>query len=352
MGTPETVDIAAMLQPLGDAAPCGADLAGEGPYMEIKEARREDVMPQGEWQREAKTASFGRVVDVASKALTSQTKDLRLVGFLTEGLVNEYGFAGLRDGARLLREMQEKFWECLYPVVEDGDLEARGKALEWANANLIAPLKSVVLTAGDGREYSWFQWNEGKVTDNLERQDIDRYNAAIASGRLRGAEFEAAFLATPRIFYEGLWEDVDAASREVGALIQFVVDQYKAQVPRLSELQQAMQDCRDLVETLVKRKRELEPDLIEEAVTGGATSTAGGSGGGPLTLEPRDRPDALRRLNAVAAFFRRTEPHSPVAYLVQRAVKWAEMPLESWLQDVIGEDKALATIKHTLGIKE
>jgi type VI secretion system protein ImpA len=41
-----------------------------------------------------------------------------------------------------------------------------------------------------------------------------------------------------------------------------------------------------------------------------------------------------------------------VAYLVQRAIKWAEMPLEDWIQDVIGaEDAALARLRETLGIK-
>jgi hypothetical protein len=45
-----------------------------------------------------------------------------------------------------------------------------------------------------------------------------------------------------------------------------------------------------------------------------------------VSIDPQSRADALRRLAAVAAYFRRTEPHSPVSYLVQRAVRWGEMP--------------------------
>ena len=63
-------------------------------------------------------------------------------------------------------------------------------------------------------------------------------------------------------------------------------------------------------------------------------------------------PEKIRNASQVAAFFRRTEPHSPVSYLVERAVKWAEMPLEAWLSDVIEGDAALSTIKSTLGIKD
>jgi type VI secretion system protein ImpA len=67
---------------------------------------------------------------------------------------------------------------------------------------------------------------------------------------------------------------------------------------------------------------------------------------------PRDRAAALRQLADVAAFFRRTEPHSPVAYLVQRAVQWGHMPLEAWLKEVINDGSVLAHVRETLGLKE
>jgi type VI secretion system protein ImpA len=71
-----------------------------------------------------------------------------------------------------------------------------------------------------------------------------------------------------------------------------------------------------------------------------------------MSLEPQDRADALRRLAAVATYFRNTEPHSPISYLVQRAVRWGEMPLEQWLEDVIHDAGVLSTVRETLGLKE
>jgi len=64
----------------------------------------------------------------------------------------------------------------------------------------------------------------------------------------------------------------------------------------------------------------------------------------------RSRADALRRLAEVAQYFQRTEPHSPVAYLVQRAIKWGQMPLEVWLEDVIKDGAVLGHLKETLGL--
>jgi len=71
-----------------------------------------------------------------------------------------------------------------------------------------------------------------------------------------------------------------------------------------------------------------------------------------MPLMPQDRADALCRLAAVAEYFRKTEPHSPVAYLVQRAVRWGEMPLEEWLREVIHDESVLGQLRETLGLKE
>ena len=84
---------------------------------------------------------------------------------------------------------------------------------------------------------------------------------------------------------------------------------------RLGAVHQAIEDGHGVVERIVTKKRELDPD---ETDTNGAAEEAGEApggrrpGGGPVTLEPTDRGDALRQLAEVAAFFRRTEPHSPV----------------------------------------
>ena len=47
---------------------------------------------------------------------------------------------------------------------------------------------------------------------------------------------------------------------------------------------------------------------------------------------PGSRKEALQQLRQVAEFFRRTEPHSPVAYLAEKAARWGEMPLHVWLK--------------------
>lgn len=65
----------------------------------------------------------------------------------------------------------------------------------------------------------------------------------------------------------------------------------------------------------------------------------------------QNRADAVAQLRAVAEFFRDTEPHSPAAYLADKAAEWAEMPLHQWLSNVVKDDGTLAHLREMLGVK-
>ena len=64
----------------------------------------------------------------------------------------------------------------------------------------------------------------------------------------------------------------------------------------------------------------------------------------------QSRAQALAQLTAVAEFFRRTEPHSPVAYLADKAARWGEMSLHEWLRTVVKDDGALSHVEELLGV--
>ncbi|MRW89087.1 type VI secretion system protein TssA [Duganella sp. FT80W] len=74
-----------------------------------------------------------------------------------------------------------------------------------------------------------------------------------------------------------------------------------------------------------------------------------GSAAMPLSGAPQNRTQALQQLRLIADFFRRTEPHSPVAYLAERAAGWGELPLHAWLRTVIKDPAALSGLEELLG---
>jgi type VI secretion system protein ImpA len=69
-------------------------------------------------------------------------------------------------------------------------------------------------------------------------------------------------------------------------------------------------------------------------------------GGGSLASKQA----ACAHLGEIAGFFRRTEPHSPVAYLLERAIVWADMPLEQFLAELIRDESTLSSIRERVGL--
>ena len=92
-------------------------------------------------------------------------------------------------------------------------------------------------------------------------------------------------------------------------------------------------------------------DAGEAAQTGGAmesTAAPAASGpAGPIT----NRKVAFERLREVADFLKRTEPHSPVAYLIGRAIKWGDMSLENVIGELVKNNDVRRQVYETLGIK-
>jgi type VI secretion system protein ImpA len=64
------------------------------------------------------------------------------------------------------------------------------------------------------------------------------------------------------------------------------------------------------------------------------------------------RADAYLRLREASDFLLRTEPHSPVPFLVRRAISWGNMSLAEVLEQLLSKNADLATIYALLGIKE
>src|SRR5581483_8120802 len=103
-----------VLTPIPGANPAGESLRYAQIYDKIKEARREDDdAPQGEWQRERKTADYPLVIKLTSEAIATKSKDLELASWLTEALLIREGFAGLNEGLQVICGLVANFWDNL-----------------------------------------------------------------------------------------------------------------------------------------------------------------------------------------------------------------------------------------------
>lgn len=361
------INLEALLQPVSEENPAGESLQYSGLYDEIREARRADEnLAQGQWQTELKYADYQQVIRLAVPALETQTKDLQIAVWLSESLTREYGFAGLRDSFKMLIGLQENFWETLFPEIDEGDMEGRANALEWMDAQCGFAVKGAKITGGEG--YGLFDFEDSKRfdipenIDTLDSTDQQKYRELQAQAekenRVTADRWRKAKAATRRAFYEELTFVLEECRTEFKELNRVIEERFdRNQMPGTSNLKKALDDIQTQVKMLLDEKRLEEPDAADEAIdeapgaTGEATgaATSGGAKVATTAGAIQNRQDAIKRLADLAEFFRKTEPHSPVSYLVTRAVKWGEMPLELWLQDVIKDEAVLFQLRQTLG---
>jgi type VI secretion system protein ImpA len=341
-----------LLAPISDDNPCGIDMTFSPEFDQIQEARRFDdpTINQGEWVTDIKEADWRVVVDKCTGLLTTRSKDLRLAMWLTEAQAMTQGFAGLANGFELVSALIDQHWDGLYPLPEEDDQEQRIGNLGWLLTRTMQLVKQLPITdSSRGERFSMIDYEVGRSliqAINKSPEEADQ----LSEGKVSAAQFDAARRGTAKEFYVKLVADVRASA---AALVQFesVVDaKLVADGPSFTPTKDAMTSVQNLIERLAREAGALDDASLQTGVQGDASQAATGIvgiGSGPI----QSRAQALAILRQVSDFLRRTEPHSPAAYLADQAAKWGDMPLHTWLRSVMKDQGALAHIEELLGIK-
>jgi type VI secretion system protein ImpA len=358
------IDFEALLKPISEENPSGEPMQYSGLYDEIREARRADNdVPQGEWQTELKVADFRKVVSLAIPALSDKTKDLQICVWLSEALAAQNGFVGLRDSLQLIRQIEEIFWDTFYPEIDEGDMEARANAIDWLDKTLALTIKKIPLTTGQGLSYiSWEESQVFNIPESLENLEYNEQNKwkelkkqAEDERRVTTDIWRSTVAQGSRDFYERLNLALEESWNELRSLDKTNEEKFdRNQMPSVRELEKSLDGVRTLVGKILGDKRLAEPDEADEEVV--ETTEVNEDGemvmvkkGAVAVGAIQNRKDALKRLEDIAKYFHENEPHSPVSYLVERAVKWGNMPLQDWLQDVIKDEQMIYNLRQTLG---
>jgi type VI secretion system protein ImpA len=373
------MDLETLLKPISDETAVGQDLRyvlfdqKKGIYWHdrIREAHRENI-----YEDVPKLPDWPVVIELSTQALTALTKDLQIAAWLSDALVKHNGhdrLAGLRDSLKLMRGLIEDYWDEVFPESDpegdDGHFRARANIVSAFDARMGLAIKAIPLTESmSGLKYSFMDWDAARsfdVPDNdgfdsFGSSEIDRFNMlkeqAEQEGKITGEDWRKAVNGTPYQFFKGRLDLLHECSEELTALGETIDLRFGREAPSLKELRRSLEDVTSLVKRLEREKR---PPEVAAEIDGSLTpedpdslnGEAAGFGLPAISGSIQTRQDAFRRLADIAEYFRRTEPHSPISYLVQRAIKWGNMPLDVWLEDVVKEESVLGQLRETLGIK-
>src|ERR1700730_2367872 len=246
-----------LLNPIEGPNPSRANLRYDPLYDKIKEARREeDQPPAGMTERDRKVADSPLVIKLTSDLLINKTKDLQLAAWLTEALVKQKGFAGLREGLALNGGLIDKFWDTVHPELEDGDPQDRGAPLGFIGTKLEIPLKLAPVV--EKVRYSLLDYRQSRelgYEDQVKTDDAKKARAqSVKEGKLTPEVFDKEFEETPKKFYAQAEQDLDAGLATLALLKKACDEKLGDDGPTFGPLQSAMEATRHLIHGFLQKK--------------------------------------------------------------------------------------------------
>ncbi|MBJ6799963.1 type VI secretion system protein TssA [Geomonas propionica] len=253
-----------LLQPISSESPAGSDLRYTTVYEEIMEARRyEDATAMGDWQHDVKQPNWEKAISLATTALREKTKDLQIAVWLAEGLTVTEGFAGLESGLELITGLAERFWDTVYPLTEEGDLEYRATPFQFLNGKVALQVRQIPLTDPELTPgYSWLQWRQSRevgceadVTNRYGEIDEDkksRREQLLAESAVSAEDFDTAVARSGAGFAATLRTGLSQCNHKVQRLATVLEEKFLDAAPTLAELASAIDGCSRLVDTLYR----------------------------------------------------------------------------------------------------
>ena len=357
------MDLEKLLDPIDEAAPSGPNLrmvAGDLTISKLTELRR-TLDPVNAPDGVGKDPNWPGLVELAQEALAEKTKDLEIAAYLAEGLVRTEGFPGLLAGLQLFRELIDRYWDSLHPGRDPDSDEIsgpiRGKWFKWigASKDFLDAVGAVPITGGPGIEArGWTDYiNSERVDSAGIRSDQTAYQELLSVGLISGSMWKTLVAGTPpdRLAEAvGVLRECESTGR---ALEELAEEKFpEGDAPSLLELLQMLDACREHLEGFLSG---IDPGPAGGAGEEAVSMVTSGGGGAPAVRGPggpiQSRDEAYRRLREVAEYLRRTEPHSPVSALLDRAVNWGGLSFQELVLDVLRhQDDARDSIFETLGI--
>ena len=367
MNQARILDIESLAAPIEGVTPVGLNLRAQNSpqslYTRLKDARAaardaERKADSAETPSNTQPPQWQDVVRLSYEALQTQSKDLEVACWLTEALVRTEGFGGLRAGLELVRQLLLRYGEKLSSMSGDDGIVTFLQPLTNLNGldgdgTLIQPIRKVFLTVGAPGPFAAYQYHQAsalaKVTDKAVRE------RRVASGIPTLEQFEQAVRASPVEFLRKLLTELRGCLAALEALQALCAGNWGSDAPPTTRIRGELEQVAEILNPYTAGL--LPPDKASSIDASPANAVPHGANGEsraetPMSSNPvADREEALRTLAKVAAYFRVTEPHSPIAFTLDDLIRRARMSLPELLAELLPDANARRTFLTSAGIK-
>ncbi|HET8705621.1 MAG TPA: hypothetical protein VFM46_04885, partial [Pseudomonadales bacterium] len=181
-------------------------------------------------------------------------------------------------------------------------------------------------------------------------QDTDEKTHREKQLSIKWEDIQQIVQLAPASFYQALTSDLNECITWLQRIDQHLTLLCGDMSPSFSAIRNLLNDICDAICTVAKTKLEQSPQPLHSATTSveaqNTFSTVSSQEG---MLQSRQQ--ALAQLREIARFFRQTEPHSPISYAVEKAIRWGELSLQELISELIPDDGARSTFSMMTGVR-
>lgn len=388
------MDLEELLKPISDELPCGQYLKlDRSAYRGLRNAyntaqssfRQLIETPDASSDQdllETNDSNWRALREVTFDALTKQTKDLEFLGwFIASQLFTSSPYENLAQSISLIEKYCEEYWPTLNPMPPVEKLKASddaGQQAEWAefrtkpllqlvgesqdSTAIFVPLQMLSLI-GDLTFGDYLRSERSGALSELKEKANLEYNSSVQETLMELSACYQALTAAEQSVAKKCQESgarqisfrfIKQNIEELIKAIQFLVGEKISPWPLDEQYEKIDFSAQQATQEAVEQTAQSASQSLEES--GSATvqdqaTTAQPNAQNQLNQQAAiqqvvqvsaqqvyNRDQAFAELRRLADFFKKTEPHSPIAFLLERAIRWGYMSLPELMQEMLGQN--------------
>ncbi|BBA33154.1 putative type VI secretion-associated protein, ImpA family [Methylocaldum marinum] len=325
------INIEAFLTEVSSDAPCGEDLQYDSAFIELEQKIKGTPEQQiGDRIEPAQPPNWKEVRQDAVELLR-RTRDLQVILYLIQALLQTEGYSGLRDGLVVLEGVVRKFWPQLYPLLDpedDNDPTHRVNILLG-----LCDFETIL------RPVALMPLVESRALGSFSLRDVQ-----IATGKLPApsdestvhelAAVKAAFMDADTATLESTRLAIAASLASLKSIESFVTDQVGVgDAPNFAPLRNVLKEVQQVFGEYMESgsSGDEQPETEAESVPApdSVVKTAAVRPG-----EISNRQDVIKTLELICDYYARCEPSSPIPLLLTRAKRLVLMDFIEIIKDL------------------
>lgn len=350
-----------LLAPLSPGNPTGPDMSDSPEMFRIDDIAR--GTPGDEVKGTVAEPPDWKKLRKECEAFLARSKHLKVAVILTSCLLKQKGLEGFRDGLELLLGYVRDYWETFHPLLDPGDdndptqrlnLLTTIKKSRWPTEWLLAMnhLFEVPLGGTDGRFVT------------LAVVEVSRGRAVAAEGGpapMDGTTLASIIRSTPAEQLTATKALLDEILGLVDQLDQQLTSRVgSAKAENFSDLRDTLHSMENVIVPYLQtgeaadaaaQEESGDPQDVENGTSEARTAATGNARaeGGAGVI--RTREDVIKQLGVIIDFLTRTEPSSPIIFVLRRAQRMVGMDFLQVIQELsLGGADVRETLKPAMGI--